>query len=87
MDEVKFQQWSQIRERGLLFYFIRRVLLYCVIGALVVIVLNLISKLYSFKQIINQIEVMCIAITFAQLLRWFINEKSYKSYQKSFHKN
>lgn len=87
MDEVKFQQWSQIREHGLLFYFIRRVLLYCVIGALVFIVLNLITKLYSFKQISNQIEIMSIAITFAQLLRWFINEKSYKAYQSSFHKN
>ncbi len=40
----------------------------------------------SFKQILNQIEIMSIAITFAQLLRWFINEKSYKAYQNSFHK-
>lgn len=86
MDEVKFQQWSQIREHGLLFYFIRRVLLYCIAGALMVIILNLTTKLYSFKQILNQIEIMSIAITFAQLLRWYLNEKTYKAYQNSFHK-
>lgn len=76
-----------VKLENMVFYFIRRVLLYCVIGALVFIVLNLITKLYSFKQILNQIEIMSIAITFAQLLRWFINEKSYRAYQKSFYKN